>query len=104
MRIDVTPPIKVKTFPYDTIGYPGDKFQLLAVPSDSDVINYAWTPVTGLSNPNSTVGPGNLNIPNPVVTVGAIGQDVQYQVIASTIAGCRGEGYITCLLYTSRCV
>lgn len=99
MRIDVTPPIKVKTFPYDTIGYPGDKFQLLAVPSDSDVINYAWTPVTGLSNPNSTVGPGNLNIPNPVVTVGAIGQDVQYQVIASTIAGCRGEGYITVRIY-----
>lgn len=99
MRIDVTPPIKVKTFPYDTIGYPGDKFQLLAVPSDSDVINYAWTPVTGLSNPNSTVGPGSLNIPNPVVTVGAIGQDVQYQVIASTIAGCRGEGYITVRIY-----
>ena len=99
MRIDVTPPIKMKTYPFDTIGYPGDQFQLLAVPSDSDVINYSWNPTIGLSNPNSTVGQGNLNIPNPVVTVGAIGQDVQYQVIASTIAGCRGEGYITVRVY-----
>lgn len=99
MRIDVTPPIKVKTFPYDTIGYPGDQFQLLAVPSDSDVINYTWNPTIGLSNPNNTVGQGSLNIPNPIVTVGAIGQDVQYQVIASTIAGCRGEGYIKVRVY-----
>lgn len=90
MRIDVTPPIKVKTFPYDTIGYPGDQFQLLAVPSDSDVINYSWNPSIGLSDPT---------IPNPVVTVGAIGQDVQYQVITSTIAGCRGEGYVKVRVY-----
>lgn len=99
MRIDVTAPIKVKTFPYDTIGYPGDQFQLLAVPSDSDVINYTWTPIAGLTNPNGTLGQGSLNIPNPIVTVGAIGQDVQYQVIASTIAGCRGEGYIKVRVY-----
>lgn len=99
MRIDVTPPIKVKTYPYDTIGYPGDQFQLLAVPSDSDVINYSWNPTIGLSNPNSTTGAGSLNIPNPVVTVGAIGEDIQYQVIASTIAGCRGEGYIKVRIY-----
>jgi len=91
MRIDVTPPIKVKTFPYDTIGYPGDQFQLLAVPSDSDVINYSWNPSVGLSDPT---------IPNPVVTVGAIGQDIQYQVITSTIAGCRGEGYVKVRVYT----
>ncbi|MBL7722823.1 MAG: gliding motility-associated C-terminal domain-containing protein [Chitinophagaceae bacterium] len=90
MRIDVTPPIKVKTFPYDTIGYPGDQFQLLAVPSDSDVINYSWNPSVGLSDPT---------IPNPVVTVGAIGQDIQYQVITSTIAGCRGEGYVKVRVY-----
>lgn len=99
MRIDVTPPIKVKTFPYDTIGYPGDQFQLLVTTNDSDVIHYNWTPQVGLSNPNGAVGAGNLDIPDPVVTVGAIGQDVQYQVIASTIAGCRGEGYITVKVY-----
>ncbi|MBK6384693.1 MAG: gliding motility-associated C-terminal domain-containing protein [Chitinophagaceae bacterium] len=90
MRIDVTPPIKVKTFPYDTVGYNGDQFQLLAVPSDSDVINYSWSPATGLSNPN---------IANPVVTAGAIGDVVQYRVITSTIAGCKGEGYVTVRVY-----
>ena len=90
IRIDVTPPIKVKTFPYDTIGYTGDQFQLLAIPSDSDVINYLWTPATGLSDPK---------IANPIVTVGATGDVVQYQVITSTIAGCKGEGYVTIRVY-----
>jgi gliding motility-associated-like protein len=80
--VDVTPPIKVKTFPYDTIGYPGDQFQLNAT---SAATFYSWSPVTGLSNPN---------IPNPVLTVGPIGSDVLYQVIASTAAGCKGEGYV----------
>lgn len=98
MRIDVTPPIKVKTYPYDTIGYPGDQFQLLVVPSDTDVIHYTWNPTIGLSNPDPSAVSG-LDIPNPVVSVGAIGQDVQYQVIASTIAGCKGEGYITVSVY-----
>jgi gliding motility-associated-like protein len=85
MTIDVTPPIKVKTYPYDSIGYPGDQFQLQAVTNDPDVIYYAWTPTWGLSDPT---------IANPVATVGAIGDDVIYQVITSTIAGCKGEGYV----------
>jgi len=88
--VDVTPPIKVTTFPYDTIGYSGDMIQLLAVPNDSDVLNYVWTPSQGLSDPM---------IPNPVVTLGANGDVVQYQVATSTIAGCRGEGYITVRVY-----
>jgi gliding motility-associated-like protein len=90
IRIDVTPPIKVKTFPYDTVGYSGDQFQLLAVPSDSDVINYVWTPSTGLSD---------SRIANPVVTVGATGDVTLYQVTTSTIAGCKGEGYVTIRVY-----
>lgn len=90
VRIDVTPPIKVRTFPYDTIGYSGDQFQLLAIPSDTDVINYTWTPATGLSDPR---------ISNPIVTVGAIGDVVQYQVITSTIAGCKGQGFVTVRVY-----
>ena len=90
MRIDVTPPIKVKTFPYDTIGYTGDQFQLLAIPSDSDVVNYSWTPSASLNNPS---------IANPIVTVSAIGDVVKYQVITSTIAGCKGEGYVTVRVY-----
>ena len=90
MRIDVTPPIKVKTFPYDTVGYNGDQFRLLAVPSDTDVINYSWSPVLGLSDPN---------IANPIVTAGVIGDVVQYRVVTSTIAGCKGEGYVTVRVY-----
>jgi gliding motility-associated-like protein len=90
VTIDVTPPIKVSTFPYDSVGYSGDQFTLLAVPSDPDVVNYTWTPVTGLSDPT---------IPNPVVTVGAVGDVVQYRVLVSTIAGCSGEGYVTVRVY-----
>jgi gliding motility-associated-like protein len=87
VTVDVTPPIKVKTFPYDTIGYPGDQFQLNAT---SAATLYSWSPATGLSNPN---------IPNPVLTVGSIGSDIMYQVIASTPAGCKGEGYINLKVY-----
>lgn len=90
MSIDVTPPLKLKTYPYDTIGYPGDQFQLLAVPNDPDATTFVWTPSVGLSNPS---------IANPIVTVGAIGQDIQYRVIASTQAGCRGEGYVKVRVY-----
>ncbi len=85
--VDVTPPIKVKTFPYDTIGYSGDQFQLNAT---SAATFYSWSPATGLSNPN---------IPNPVLTVGPFGSDVLYQVTASTAAGCKGEGYVNLRVY-----
>jgi gliding motility-associated-like protein len=85
--VDVTPPIQVITLPIDTIGYPGDNFQLQAI-SGGNIYN--WTPVIGLSDPN---------IPNPVVTVGAIGNDVVYKVTASTVAGCKGEGFITIRVY-----
>ncbi len=88
--IDVTPPIKVKTFPFDTIGYSGDQFQLLAIPNDPDVINYTWTPATGLSD---------TKIPDPIVTLGANGDVVQYRVTTSTIAGCKGEGFVTVRVY-----
>ncbi|MEP6699944.1 MAG: gliding motility-associated C-terminal domain-containing protein [Bacteroidota bacterium] len=86
--VDVTPPIKVTTFPYDTIGYPMDQFQLNATSAAS---NYTWTPTTGLSN---------TNIPNPVVTIGNIGDDVIYRVTASTNAGCKGEGFVRVRVYT----
>jgi gliding motility-associated-like protein len=86
--VNVTPPIHVSTFPADTIGYPGDKFQLNAI-SLANI--YTWSPATGLSNPN---------IPNPVLTVGAIGADLVYHVIASTDAGCKGEGYVRIKVYT----
>lgn len=90
MRLDVTPPIKVTTFPYDTIAYNGDKFQLHITTNDSDVINYKWTPSKGLSD---------AKIADPVVTAGSIGDDVLYKVITSTIAGCKGEGYVHLKVY-----
>ncbi len=99
MRIDVTAPIKVKTFPFDTVVYHTDQFPILAIPSDTDVINYSWSPSMGLSNPN---------IPNPIATMdattfsptfGSIGDEILYQVTASTIAGCKGEGYIRVKIY-----
>lgn len=88
VTVDVTPPIKVTTFPFDTVVYAGDQFQLNA----TSIANlYTWTPATGLSNPN---------IANPVVTAGSVGSDVVYQVTAYTIAGCKGEGYVRVRVYT----
>ncbi len=87
VTIDVTPPIKVKTFPFDTIAYPGDRFQINAT---STATSYSWSPAIGLSNPN---------IPNPVLTAGPIGSDILYRVIASTAAGCKGEGFVNLKVY-----
>lgn len=91
IRIDVTPPVKVTMFPYDTIGYPGDRFQLLAVPSDPDANIFTWTPTIRLDNPF---------VNNPMVTIGPIGSDLTYKVTASTIAGCKGEGFVHVKVYT----
>lgn len=90
VMIDVTPPIQVRTFPADTIGYPGDQFQLLAVPNDPDVTTYVWTPSVGLSN---------AGVASPTVTIGSIGADVRYKVVASTVAGCKGEAYVNVRVY-----
>ncbi|HEX2630023.1 MAG TPA: T9SS type B sorting domain-containing protein, partial [Chitinophagaceae bacterium] len=85
--IDVTPPIKVTTYPFDTVAYDGDQFQILATSGATD---YLWSPAIGLSDPT---------IPNPIVTTGAIGDVAVYKVVASTIAGCKGEGYVTVRVY-----
>lgn len=90
VTIDVTPPIKINTFPYDTIGYPGDQIQLLAIPSDTDANQFLWTPSTGLSD---------VRVNNPVVTIGQIGDDRVYQVTATTQGGCKGEGYVRVRVY-----
>lgn len=90
VHIDVTPPMQVLAYPADTIGYPGDQFQLLAVPSDPDATNFTWTPSVGLSN---------AQIANPIVTIGSIGADVLYKVVASTIAGCKGEAFVNVRVY-----
>lgn len=87
VTVDVTPPIKVTTFPFDTVTYEGDQFQMLATSVATD---YIWTPTTGLSNPA---------IPNPVVTAGAVGDMIIYKVTASTQAGCKGEGFVRLRVY-----
>lgn len=88
--VDVTPPIKVTTFPYDTIGYPGETFQLRAIAAVPTANIFTWTPATGLSN---------SSIPDPIVTVGSIGNDIVYQVTAETTAGCKGDGYVRIRVY-----
>ncbi|MFI5132895.1 MAG: gliding motility-associated C-terminal domain-containing protein, partial [Chitinophagales bacterium] len=87
VKVDVTPPIHVSTFPKDTIIYSGDQLQLLAL-SGGNI--YSWSPSAGLDNPN---------IPNPVVTGGAVGDVMIYTVTASTIAGCKGDGVIRVKVY-----
>jgi gliding motility-associated-like protein len=82
VKVIVTKPLRVYTFPFDTIAYPGDRFQLQAI---SEGILYSWSPSGGLSN---------SNIPNPVVTAGSIGDDITYRVIAASARGCKGEGYV----------
>ena len=73
--------------PHDTSGYAGDKFQLMA---NSAATMYTWFPTSGLSDPH---------VPNPIVDVGALGEDVTYRVTASTAEGCEGEGYVRIKAY-----
>ncbi len=85
--VDVTPPIKVTTFPFDTVAYTGDQFRIRAT---SIATNYTWSPAFNLSN---------AGIADPVLTVGPIGSDQVYQVTAYTAAGCKGEGYVRVKVY-----
>jgi gliding motility-associated-like protein len=99
IRIDVTPPIKIRTFPFDTVVYELDTLPILAIASDTDVINYNWSPDFGLNNPNirnPIVTAGSLN---PATGSGTFGNETLYQVIGTTIAGCKGEGYVKIRIY-----
>jgi gliding motility-associated-like protein len=88
VTVDVTPPIKITTSPADTIVHAGDQFQVLAT---SVATSYVWSPTTGLNNPS---------IPNPLITAGAIGDDIIYTVTGTTQAGCRGDGFVRVRVYT----
>ncbi len=87
VKVVVSRPMRIYTFPFDTTAHAGDQFQLLAV---SDGISYTWSPAGGLSNPN---------IANPIVTVGAVGDEITYQVVGVTDEGCKGEGYVKIRVY-----
>jgi gliding motility-associated-like protein len=84
VRVDVTPPIKVRAYPQDTIVHAGDQFQLLAT---SVAPNYSWSPGYDLDR---------TDIPNPVITVD---RDVILVVTASSQAGCIGEASIRIQVY-----
>ncbi len=87
VKVVVSRPMRINTFPFDTTAHAGDQFQLLAT---SAGVNYTWTPAGGLSNPN---------IANPIVTVGAVGEEITYQVVGVTEEGCKGEGYVKIRVY-----
>jgi gliding motility-associated-like protein len=82
VKVLVSKPIRVYTYPFDTIAYPGQPIPLLAA---SAGITYSWSPALGLSN---------TNVANPVAIAGNIGDDITYQVVATTDEGCKGEGYV----------
>ena len=86
--VRVTPPIKVTTFPFDTIVYAGVQIPLLATSAGTD---YSWSPASGLDNPN---------IANPIATAPLTdGTVVIYKVTATTSAGCAGDGFVTVQVY-----
>ncbi len=88
VTVKVTPPIKVTTYPNDTIVYAGVQIPLLA---KSIGTFYSWSPATGLDNPN---------IDNPTATAPLNDGDVVvYKVTTTTSAGCQGDGYITVKVY-----
>jgi len=91
VTIDVTPPLKVNTLPFDTVAHTGDRFQLSASGNfPNPNFSYFWSPATGLSDPN---------VSNPYVTIGAVGDVVVYRVTMTTPAGCQGEGYVRVRVY-----
>ena len=90
VTVDVTPPIRVNTYPFDTILYENETAQLLAVSAVPAANNYVWSPTVGLSNPN---------IPDPIVTAGPVGDVIQYKVTATSAAGCKGEGFVKVRVY-----
>ncbi|MDP4261201.1 MAG: gliding motility-associated C-terminal domain-containing protein [Bacteroidota bacterium] len=88
VTVSVTPPIKVYTYPADTVVYAGAQIPLLAT---SVGTGYSWSSPAGLDNPN---------IANPVATAPLVdGSIVIYQVKAFTSAGCEGLGYVKIEVY-----
>jgi gliding motility-associated-like protein len=88
VTVNVTPPIKINISPLDTAVYAGAQYQLVATSAGTD---YLWSPAAGLSN---------SRIPDPVVTAPVTGTEIIYRVIATTAAGCRGEGTATVRVYS----
>jgi gliding motility-associated-like protein len=90
MQLDVTPPIKIYTFPSDSIAYPGEQVPLRAVSAVPSADRYTWSPSRFLSDPT---------IPDPVFTAGNVGDSIVYKVTARSLAGCMGEAYVRMRVY-----
>ncbi len=90
VTVDVTPPIKIYTYPADTIAYPGDQFEIRAVSTVPSANIFTWSPSFNLSDPN---------IYNPVLTAGNAGDSLIYKVTVNSIAGCIGEAYVRLQVY-----
>lgn len=90
VTVDVTPPIKIYTYPSDTIAYPGDQVQLKAVSTVPAANIFTWTPILNINNPG---------ISNPIVTGVNIGDSIVYKVTARSLAGCIGEAYVRFRVY-----
>lgn len=87
VRVAVKRTMKITTFPFDTIAHPGAQFRLRA---QSPGVSFSWSPATGLSD---------THVPDPVVTVGGLGDDIQYEVVAVDQDGCKAEGYVKIRVY-----
>ncbi|MFN8291531.1 MAG: gliding motility-associated C-terminal domain-containing protein [Chitinophagaceae bacterium] len=88
--VNVTPPIKIYTYPADTIAYPGDRIQLKAVSTVPAANIFTWSPILNIDNPG---------ISNPTVTAMNIGDSIIYKVTARSQAGCVGEAYVRFRVY-----
>jgi gliding motility-associated-like protein len=85
--ITVTPPPKVG-LPLDTLIVRNQPLQLNAADlNNSGIINYTWSPPTGLDNPF---------IKNPIAV---LDRDIAYKLDVSTSAGCTGTNYIIVKVY-----
>lgn len=88
VMVIVTPPVKVNAG-RDTSIVMNQPFQLQAIDiNSSGIIQYSWTPATGLTNPF---------VQNPITITG---QDIRYIVTGTTPEGCEGVDDIILKVYT----
>jgi len=91
-NVTVIPPIIVNAG-HDTSVVENQPLQLTALVSDSTVNAYSWSPATGLNN---------SAIADPIATLGAGIDSINYKVTATNSTGCFGVDYILVRVYKSK--
>ena len=91
-NVTVIPPIIVNAG-HDTSVVENQPLQLTALVSDSTVNAYSWSPATGLNN---------SAISDPIATLGAGIDSINYKVTATNSTGCFGVDYILVRVYKSK--